>query len=445
MIATNFSNARNNFKEICDRAVHDSDIATITRKMDENAVLMSQEQYETLRTLYLATGIPLAVLDKERNVLFSCLDVCLPHTSDYLMGQFQKYMCDSTHPLLLCECPTYFLALAGFEKDCFIMFGPVGGNRYDKRLLRGHLKESVYAADLDALMNVLEFGSSVSLQNVQYTLRMAIHAITGNLIPIENIYIRYRKQIQSDVGELLTQNQFELLEEKKFHTSKQYEDALMESIKRGDITVFQEEYQYCPIPGMIGRMSFDEERQKRYEFVTSIAVICRAAMRGGLDPEIAYSLADMFCQQMDRLPTPVDTGALYIHAINTYIEKVKEAKRPTGCSPEVACCRNYICQNLQSKICLEDIARQCGFTPRWISKKFEKEMGMSIPEYIQQKRLEHACHLLRYTMFSISEISNILQYSTQSYFTKKFKERYHITPKKYRDTYGGTYPNLEQG
>ena len=42
MIATNFSNVRNNFKEVCDRVVHDSDIAIITRKNDENVVLMSQ-------------------------------------------------------------------------------------------------------------------------------------------------------------------------------------------------------------------------------------------------------------------------------------------------------------------------------------------------------------------------------------------------------------------
>lgn len=48
MIATDFSNVRNNLKEVCDRVVHDSDIAVITRKNDENVVLMSQEQYDNL-------------------------------------------------------------------------------------------------------------------------------------------------------------------------------------------------------------------------------------------------------------------------------------------------------------------------------------------------------------------------------------------------------------
>ena len=48
MIATNFSNVRNNFKEVCDQVVHDSEIAIITRKNDENVVLMSQAQYNNL-------------------------------------------------------------------------------------------------------------------------------------------------------------------------------------------------------------------------------------------------------------------------------------------------------------------------------------------------------------------------------------------------------------
>lgn len=48
MIATNISNVRNNFKKVCDRVVQDSEIAVITRKNDENVVLMSQAQYDNL-------------------------------------------------------------------------------------------------------------------------------------------------------------------------------------------------------------------------------------------------------------------------------------------------------------------------------------------------------------------------------------------------------------
>lgn len=54
MIATNFSNVRNNFKKVCDKVVQDADIAIITRKNNENVVLMSQAQYDNLmENLYI--------------------------------------------------------------------------------------------------------------------------------------------------------------------------------------------------------------------------------------------------------------------------------------------------------------------------------------------------------------------------------------------------------
>jgi len=54
MIATNFSNIKSNFKEVCNRVVQDSDIAIITRENNENVVLMSQAYYDNLmENLYI--------------------------------------------------------------------------------------------------------------------------------------------------------------------------------------------------------------------------------------------------------------------------------------------------------------------------------------------------------------------------------------------------------
>lgn len=54
MIVINFSNAKNNFKKICNKVIQDADIAIITRKNNENVVLMSQVQYDNLmENLYI--------------------------------------------------------------------------------------------------------------------------------------------------------------------------------------------------------------------------------------------------------------------------------------------------------------------------------------------------------------------------------------------------------
>lgn len=48
MIATNSNNVRNNFNDVCNKIVQDSDVAIITRENAENVILMSQSQYENM-------------------------------------------------------------------------------------------------------------------------------------------------------------------------------------------------------------------------------------------------------------------------------------------------------------------------------------------------------------------------------------------------------------
>ncbi len=54
MIATNYSSARENFKKFCDAAVHDGETIIVTRKQDENVVIMSESEYNNLlENLYI--------------------------------------------------------------------------------------------------------------------------------------------------------------------------------------------------------------------------------------------------------------------------------------------------------------------------------------------------------------------------------------------------------
>ena len=57
MIATNYSNIRNNFKKYCDKATRDYETIIVTRKNDENVGLMSEEEYNNLmENLYIMSN-----------------------------------------------------------------------------------------------------------------------------------------------------------------------------------------------------------------------------------------------------------------------------------------------------------------------------------------------------------------------------------------------------
>ena len=57
MIAVNYSNARENFKKYCDAAVHDFETIIVTRKQDENVVIISEAEYNNLlENLYVRSN-----------------------------------------------------------------------------------------------------------------------------------------------------------------------------------------------------------------------------------------------------------------------------------------------------------------------------------------------------------------------------------------------------
>ncbi|MCD8140897.1 MAG: type II toxin-antitoxin system prevent-host-death family antitoxin [Planctomycetaceae bacterium] len=54
MIAINYTTAREHFKKYCDAAVHDSETIIVTRKQDENVVILSEAEYNNLmENLYI--------------------------------------------------------------------------------------------------------------------------------------------------------------------------------------------------------------------------------------------------------------------------------------------------------------------------------------------------------------------------------------------------------
>lgn len=67
-----------------------------------------------------------------------------------------------------------------------------------------------------------------------------------------------------------------------------------------------------------------------------------------------------------------------------------------------------------------------------LKKTFKEYYGVTITEYIQNKRIGHAEHLLTMTEFTIKEISLIIGYTSPSRFIELFKRNTGLTPLEYR-------------
>lgn len=84
---------------------------------------------------------------------------------------------------------------------------------------------------------------------------------------------------------------------------------------------------------------------------------------------------------------------------------------------------------------LSYISSQLNITIFQVSKLIKSKFGQTFKEMLQNKRFSIAEKLLRETDLSISDIINNIGYENTSYFHRKFKEIFSLSPDQYRKTY----------
>jgi AraC-like DNA-binding protein len=80
---------------------------------------------------------------------------------------------------------------------------------------------------------------------------------------------------------------------------------------------------------------------------------------------------------------------------------------------------------------LNDLAVQVGCNAFYLSRIFSEEMGISIPQYLRQIRIERAAQLLRSGEFNVTEAALEVGYNSLSHFSKAFTEVVGCSPGSY--------------
>jgi len=92
----------------------------------------------------------------------------------------------------------------------------------------------------------------------------------------------------------------------------------------------------------------------------------------------------------------------------------------------------YINDHLSENILLKDLAKTFYLNANYCSYLFNKHMGISYSEYINNEKIDRAKTLLRETTLSVAEVASRVGFNDYFYFNKVFKKIVGITPKKYR-------------
>lgn len=181
--------------------------------------------------------------------------------------------------------------------------------------------------------------------------------------------------------------------------------------------------------GNIGAMSHGNPlRQAKNEGIV-LAVLCsRAAILGGVSPEGGYNLADYFILRIEAADSVAATQYCCGEMVSAFMERVRQSKKNQQYSTILAACMDYIETHMTEKISLDAMAKELGYSSYYLSSKFQKEVGISINNYINQQKVEHAKILLANHQLNAADVSERLAFSSPSYFTAIFRKYTGITP-----------------
>ncbi|MBD1380547.1 AraC family transcriptional regulator [Metabacillus arenae] len=223
-----------------------------------------------------------------------------------------------------------------------------------------------------------------------------------------------------------------------FHHDFIYEKRLFQYIKEGRKDEFLKVYKLSPEKGEVGVLSKKSQlRNSKNLAITAITLATRAAMDGGLHHEIAYTLSDLYIQNLEELTDIKSVDAFMEQALSDFADRVRKHKQQRYSKP-INMCLNYIYTHLYEDLTLTSLANLVEMHPNYLSSLFKKEVGISIAEYIHRTKVDEAKVLLTFTDYSLLKISTILNFHDQSYFTKVFKKNVGVTPKKFRNSISET-------
>ena len=218
------------------------------------------------------------------------------------------------------------------------------------------------------------------------------------------------------------------------HNTFELEQTVMTMVRKGDIAALREWIKAAPaVRG--GIIAAEQLRQMKNTFIVTVTLASRAAIRGGMDVEEAFSLSDAYIQKCELLSNPEQIMNLQYHMILEYtqkVERIRLGKRPGKLVIDVA---NYIQHHLSEPITAEEIAKELYLSRPYLSRKFIEETGESLTDFILKEKTEEAKRLLRYSDKTLTAISNYLGFSSQSHFSRVFKKYALCTPGEYREKY----------
>ena len=224
-------------------------------------------------------------------------------------------------------------------------------------------------------------------------------------------------------------------EEGRRHNFYEQELRVFDCIRRGDVVTLQKSIDEAQ-SREVGVLANDIVRQYKNQAICTISGASWSAIKGGLHPELAFSMADSFIRNIEEnLTDPVKIEKAMQDVEFAFATAVRGLREKVTDNPLIEQVKVCVFSRIHEPVRVSEIAEEVGVTPNYLSEQFAKWMGISLKQYIIEEKISTSEQLLKYTDYSLQEISEFCAFSSQSRFSEYFQRKNGMTPAGYRKLY----------
>lgn len=169
---------------------------------------------------------------------------------------------------------------------------------------------------------------------------------------------------------------------------------------------------------------------KNYGIIMN-TLLRKAAERGGVHPIHLDKMSSDFAVKIEHFTSVEQSNTLMTEMFRDYCRLVRE--KASSYSPIVKSAVIAIESDPAAEMSLSALAKELNVSSVYLSTIFKKETGKTVTEYINDKRIAYAKHLLRTTSLQVQTVSLHCGIMDVHYFSKLFKQKTGKTPSEFRN------------
>lgn len=209
-----------------------------------------------------------------------------------------------------------------------------------------------------------------------------------------------------------------------------FENEILEAVTMGSETKLNKLFTAFNEAFFEKRVADPVRNAKNYSIIMN-TLLRKAAERGGVHPMYLDKISSHFAIKIELFTSVNQGNELMTEMFKSYCRLVR--KQSSSYSPLVKAAVIAIDSDPSAELSLSTLANHLNVSSVYLSTIFHRETGKTVTEYINDRRISYAKHLLKTTALQIQTISLHCGIMDVHYFSKLFKKKVGKTPSQFRN------------